>query len=111
MATILQNIITIQQKETCTIPIDIYSSNGNSYTPTASDSIVFTVKESTASKKAIISKSITDQTLTLTASDTNITPGYYVYDIQLVGIDGYTDTIVTPTFFCSHGRRCPVTEY
>ncbi len=99
MATILQNIITIQQKEVCTIPIDLYSSNGNSYTPAASDSIVFTVKESTASKKAIISKSITDQTLTLTASDTNIAPGYYVYDIQLVGIDGYTDTIVTPTFF------------
>lgn len=99
MAALIQNVITLAQKEACTLPVEIYSSNGKTYTPAASDTIVFTVKESTASKKAIISKPVTAGTVTLTAADTNIASGYYVYDIELEGIDGYTDTIVEPTFF------------
>ena len=63
MATIIQNVITLAQKEAVTLPVEIYSSSGKAYTPAASDTIVFTVKESTASKKAIISKAVTDLSL------------------------------------------------
>ena len=99
MATIIQNVITLAQKEAVTLPVEIRSSDGKVYIPMDSDTVIFTVKESTASKKAIISKAVTDGMVTLTTADTNIAAGYYVYDIELVGIDGYTDTIVEPTFF------------
>lgn len=116
MATIIQNVITLAQKEACVLPVEIYSSNGKAYTPAASDTVVFTVKESTVSKKFIISKPVVDGTITLTTTDTNIAVGYYVYDIELVGIDGYTDTIVEPTFFVvtessSLMRNIDITRY
>ena len=116
MATIIGNVITINNKEACTLPVEIYSSNGKTYVPAASDKIVFTVKESTTSQKAIISKEVINNSVTLGIDDVNISPGYYMYDIELVGIDGYTDTLVQPTFFIvvqgeSLTRNIDITRY
>lgn len=99
MATIAQNIITIKNKEACVLPVEIYMSNGKAYTPPDDCQIIFTVKESVDSRNYVIQKTVSDGAVTLDVGDTNIAPGYYTYDLELVAVNGYTDTIVPPTFF------------
>lgn len=99
MATLSGNTIIIQQKEETTVPVVIKDSSGKIYTPKESDTLVLTVKESSSRPNAIIQKPVVDGQVHFTALDTNISAGYYVYDIQMTGKDGFTSTIVTPTSF------------
>ena len=99
MATLSGNTIIIQQKEEATVPVIIKDSSGKVYIPKSSDALVLTVKESSNRPNAIIQKPVVDGLVHFTALDTNISAGYYVYDIQMTGKDGFTSTIVTPTSF------------
>lgn len=99
MATVASNIITIRQKEAMTLPINITDSAGKTYIPAASDSVVFTVKESLDITNIIIQKPVTDGQVTLTANDTSIATGFYMYDVQLTASDGFVSTLIKPTQF------------
>jgi hypothetical protein len=99
MATITGNIITVTQKSAATIPVIITDSSGSAYNVKDTDSALFTVKESTTNSNVVIQKELSDGSVDLTENDTNIPIGYYVYDVQIVGADGYTTTVIEPTSF------------
>lgn len=99
MSTITNNIITVIRGETAQLPVTIVDAEGNTYEPTSSDVITFTVKESADSHKTMIQKMSKNGVISLTTIDTDIDFGYYVYDIQLTSVDGYTITVVEPTSF------------
>ena len=99
MATITSNIISISQGEALTFPIILKDTSGKVYTPAASDVIRFTVKESTGTSRVMLQKAVEDGKVSLTAEETNIPVGNYLYDVELTGIDGYVATVITPTLF------------
>lgn len=116
MATLSQNIITIKAKEACVLPVEVYMSNGKAYTPPDNCKIIFTVKESVNNRNYVIQKEVADGAVSLDVGDTNISPGYYTYDLELVAVNGYTDTIVPPTFFIviegeNLSRNIDITRY
>lgn len=116
MATLSGNTILVKQKEECTVPVVITDSSGKIYKPAATDTLVLTVKESSSRPNAIIQKQVVDGKIHFTALDTNISAGFYVYDIQLTTADGFTDTLVTPTSFVvnsqdSLSRQIDITKY
>lgn len=116
MATLSGNTIIVKQKEDCFVPVVIRDSSNKIYTPSKTDTLVLTVKESSDRPNAIIQKQVVDGQVYFSALDTNISAGFYVYDIQLTTVDGFTSTLVTPTSFVvnaqdSLSREIDITKY
>ena len=68
------------------------------YDPSAGDIVTMTVKKSTKTAEALISK--TGPHIIIEPEETEPLPyGKYVYDVQLTKEDGTVDTVITPTAF------------
>lgn len=68
------------------------------------DLVTFTLKKNINDTVFILQKEIIEfqegkAQIVLSAGETDITPGKYVYDIQLNLSDGRVDTVITPSTF------------
>ena len=94
MFRIVSNNISIIRGDSATITLSVTDAEGNPYTIKSTDSITMMVRQPPTSE-AVISKTFTDATLSIEPADTSSLPcGNYVYDVQLVHQDGWTDTII-----------------
>ena len=94
MFRIVNNNISIIRGDSATITLSVTDAEGNPYTIKSTDSITMMVRK-TPTSEAVISKTFTDATLSIAPADTSSLPcGNYVYDVQLVHEDGWTDTII-----------------
>ena len=82
-----------------TFPVVLKDTTGKIYTPSATDVIRFTIKESVNTTNIVLQKMVKNGKVSLTADETNIPTGNYLYDVELTGIDGYVATVITPTLF------------
>lgn len=94
MYRVVNNNISIIRGDSATITLSITDSNGDPYTILPTDVVTMMVRQ-TPTSEAVISKTFTDATLSIAPADTSSLPcGNYVYDVQLVHEDGWTDTII-----------------
>lgn len=94
MYRVLNNNISIIRGDSATITLSVTDAQGEPYTILPTDSVTMMVRQ-TPTSEAVISKTFTDAVLTIAPADTSSLPcGNYVYDVQLVHADGWTDTII-----------------
>lgn len=94
MYRVVNNNISIIRGDSATITLSVTDAQGEPYTILPTDSVTMMVRQ-TPTSEAVISKTFTDATLTIAPADTSALPcGTYVYDVQLVHEDGWTDTII-----------------
>lgn len=90
-------------KDTGSITVNVAN-----YTLNEGDEVVFTVNTGREIETPVIQKKITTfvdgkAVIQLSAEDTDVAPGNYLYDIQVNGADGRVDTIVGPAKFVFEG--------
>ena len=94
MYRVVNNNISIIRGDSATITLSITDSNGDPYTILPTDVVTMMVRQ-TPTSDVVMSKTFTDATLSIAPADTSSLPcGNYVYDVQLVHQDGWTDTII-----------------
>lgn len=94
MFRVVNNNISIIRGDSATFTLSITDANGDAYTLLDTDVVTMMVRSSPTSD-AVISKTFTDATLSIAPSDTSsLATGTYVYDVQIVHSDGWTDTII-----------------
>lgn len=94
MYRVVNNNISIIRGDSATITLTITDANGDPYVILPTDSVTMMVRQNPNSE-AVISKTFTDAVLNIAPADTSSLPcGNYVYDVQLVHADGWTDTII-----------------
>lgn len=94
MFRVINNNISIIRGDSATITLSITDANGEAYTILPTDSVTMMVRK-TPTSEVVMSKTFTDGTLNIAPADTSSLPcGNYVYDVQLVHQDGWTDTII-----------------
>ena len=95
---IKNNIIKLTQGDSLTTKVSITSPDGTTeYVPSNEDQIRFALKKEYTDKKALIVKTIPNDTLILRleSEDTKkLSPGEYRYDIQITLSDGTVDTFI-----------------
>lgn len=98
MIEVKNNNIRITRGDTCELTLKIY--NGESiYTPTASDHIIFTVKQNPNNTNVLIEKEFASNKISIHRTDTiDLTFGEYFYDVRLENGSNY-DTIITSGLF------------
>ena len=97
MVIIKNNVITITRGDTLETPVDIELESGKDFYPSNGDRIRFALKKRYSDSKPIIIKSIDGENLILRldAEETKaLSPGRYVYDIELTTAEGYVDTFI-----------------
>lgn len=94
MYRVVNNNISIIRGDSATITLTVTDANGDPYVILPTDSVTMMVRQ-TPTSGVVMSKTFTDATLSIAPSDTSSLPcGNYVYDVQLVHQDGWTDTII-----------------
>ena len=94
MFRIVRNTISIIRGDSATITLSVTDAEGNPYTIKSTDSITMMVRK-TPTSKVVLTKTFTDAVLNIDPVDTSsLACGSYVYDVQLVHQDGWTDTII-----------------
>lgn len=94
MFRIVNNNISIIRGDSATITLSVTDAEGNPYTIKSTDSITMMVRK-TPTSKVVLTKTFTDAVLKIDPVDTSsLACGSYVYDVQLVHQDGWTDTII-----------------
>lgn len=94
MYRVVNNNISIIRGDSATITLSITDANGDPYVILPTDSVTMMVRQ-TPNSEVVMSKTFTDATLSIAPADTSSLPcGNYVYDVQLVHEDGWTDTII-----------------
>ncbi len=95
--------ITATRGDTVKVQLELIDSEGNVYTPAASDVIRFAMKESYDDAEPILLKVIPNDTLILKLDpeDTkNLSqPSSYVYDLQITYANGDVDTFIDKAKF------------
>lgn len=92
--------IAVVRGDSASFNINLFDANGEAYTLVEGDTLTFTVKKSAFSKAPLIQKNITGNVIDIFPEDTvNLPYGGYVYDVQLITVEGYVDTVVTPRRF------------
>lgn len=97
MVIIKNNVITITRGDTLETPVAIELESGKDFYPSNGDRIRFALKKRYSDPKPIIIKNIDGENLILRldAEETKIlSPGRYVYDIELTTAEGYVDTFI-----------------
>lgn len=91
---IVNNNISIIRGDSATITLTVTDSNGEAYTILPTDTVTMMVRK-TPETEAVLTKTFADSTLSVAPADTSsLSAGNYVYDVQLVHSDGWTDTII-----------------
>ena len=94
MFRVVNNNISIIRGDSATITLTVTDANGDPYVILPTDSVTMMVRQ-TPTSEVVMSKTFTDATLSIAPADTSSLPcGNYVYDVQLVHEDGWTDTII-----------------
>ena len=94
MFRVVNNNITLIRGDSATISLSIQNADGSEYTILPTDSVTMMVRK-TPTSEVVISKTLDNGVLTIAPADTSNLPfGNYVYDIQIVHSDGWTDTII-----------------
>lgn len=94
MYRVVNNNISIIRGDSATITLTVTDAQGEPYVILPTDSVTMMVRQNPNSE-VVMSKTFTDATLTIAPADTSSLPcGNYVYDVQLVHEDGWTDTII-----------------
>ena len=94
MYRVVNNNISIIRGDSATITLTVTDANGDPYVILPTDSVTMMVRQ-TPNSEVVMSKTFTDATLNIAPADTSSLPcGNYVYDVQLVHADGWTDTII-----------------
>ena len=103
MFNIVDNEIFLSRGDTCSFDISIVDDEGEPYTPSEGEVLLFSLKKITGQCKTIFTKVFIedggDYIVSLDGDDTNdLAFGEYVYDVILYS-EGDTYTIVEPTKF------------
>lgn len=94
MFRVINNNISIIRGDSATITLSVTDADGDAYTILPTDSVTMMVRK-TPTSEVVLSKTFTNGTLNIAPADTSSLPcGNYVYDVQLVHQDGWTDTII-----------------
>lgn len=94
MFRVANNNISIIRGDSATFTLSVTDANGEAYTILPTDTVSMMVRK-TPTSEAVLTKMFSDGVLTIVPSDTSSLPtGSYVYDVQLVHQDGWTDTVV-----------------
>lgn len=92
--------ISVVRGDSASFCIDLVDANGDEYNLVQGDTLTFTVKKSAFSKTPLIQKNITGKIIDISPKDTIELPyGGYVYDVQLVTVEGFVDTVIPPRKF------------
>lgn len=99
MLQIKDNTMSIIRKDT-----GVFEFTVENYTLTTGDTVYFTVAEEPGSQQKVIQKIVTEfrdgvAQFSISATDSDIEPGTYVYDIQVNRADGQVDTVIGPAKF------------
>ena len=97
MVNIKNNVITITRGDTLETKVSVEFESGEDFVPDSGDKIRFALKKRYSDSKPIIVKSIDGESLILRldAEETKtLSPGRYVYDIELTTAEGYVDTFI-----------------
>lgn len=89
--------ITFTRGDTVKIIVTMMLSDGTEYTPQENDVVSFAMKRKYSDPNDLIRKTIPNDTLMLilTPQETGqLSPGHYVYDIQLAYANGDIDTFI-----------------
>lgn len=94
MYRVVNNNISIIRGDSATITLSVTDANGDPYVILPTDTVTMMVRQ-TPTSEVVMSKTFTDATLSIAPADTSsLACGTYVYDVQLVHEDGWTDTII-----------------
>ena len=96
--SVSDNNIVMTRGDTVKLKVSIdYKSNGEPYEPVAGDIVRFSVKKYVSDKRPVIVKDVPVETmfLVLDPDDTkSLNFGVYHYDMQLIKVNGDTDTFI-----------------
>ena len=91
---VINNDISIIRGDSATISLSVTDSSGEPYTILPTDSVTMMVRK-TPTSEAVLTKTFNDAVLNIEPSDLSQLPcGEYVFDVQMVHGDGWTDTII-----------------
>lgn len=94
------NKILLTKGDSASIKIEVVTCDDKPYIIKPTDVIVMTVKRSAEAAAAITKVANSTHNITFTPTDTNhLTPGLYLYDIQLTDENNQVFTIVPTSFF------------
>ena len=94
------NRIFLTKGDNAELDIRLYNLDGEEVVIRPDDTIVLTVRKNTSQQTASFSKTAYLNTIYFEPEDTNsLTPGLYVYDIQLTNADGEISTIIPVSYF------------
>lgn len=94
------NKILLTKGDTATMLVEIYDLNNEKYEIQSTDVITMTVKKNGAATASLTKTATTDHFIIINPSDTtNLTPGLYVYDVQITTDNDAVYTIVPTSFF------------
>ena len=112
--SVIRNRISITRGDSAQITLTIRDRvTGKPFVPGADDRLTFTVKRAVTDKEVLITKTLdngiirqeSDCLLLLLPEDTASLPfGAYRYDVELVLVSGYTDTVIPPSPFIVTGE-------
>lgn len=112
--SVIRNRISITRGDSAQITLTIRDRvTGKPFVPGADDRLTFTVKRAVTDKEVLITKTLdngiirqeSDCLLLLLPEDTVSLPfGTYRYDVELVLVSGYTDTVIPPSPFIVTGE-------
>lgn len=91
--------ITFNRGDDIYIKVDIYDSEGQTYTLREGDKLFFSVKRKETDKNyAIAPKELDYDVIHISPEDTyDLAFGTYVYDVQMVTAEGRSNTIIKPS--------------
>lgn len=99
MLKVVNNTVTATRGDSVYLNIKL-TKNGEDYEMAEGDTLTLTIKKTTSSKKALISKTFEDLTVKIESGDTDsLEYGTYYYDVQLTSANGDIDTVIPPTKF------------
>lgn len=94
------NKILLTKGDTASIYVEVYDLDNKKYEIQSTDEIKLTVKKNGSPAAAITKTANAEHYIVILPNDTSsLTPGLYVYDVQLKTVDGYTYTIIPTSFF------------
>jgi len=99
MFSIEGNTISLTTGDTAIIELTL-----DNYKLVEGDSVVFTVKKNISDMRPLIEKTVYSfedgkAKFMLFSGDTGLTPGKYIYDVQVNLSDGRIDTVIPPSTF------------
>ena len=102
--SVIRNRISITRGDSAQITLTIRDRvTGKPFVPGADDRLTFTVKRELSDEIPLVVKTL-DLLLLLPEDTASLPFGTYRYDVELVLVSGYTDTVIPPSPFIVTGE-------